>query len=140
MAVISVNAQTITVSGEWALTITSADMTGEAGTDLTGQMFESATNQVNLDVKSRNNWRVDIELGDPLGTWPDTFILEAQVTSGSVTGGSVYQEVEPAPAQFFFSGRKNIKWIYVQYRLSNVSVTDGTGTFSCSIVYTVTDQ
>jgi len=87
-------AQTISLTGSWTLTIDVSNLIGGPGTDLT-DTYESAANQIVIDVSATGNtsWRVDVRKSDI--TWPGQFHLDVRRTgngtgNGDVSGGLTY--------------------------------------------------
>jgi len=87
-------AQTISLTGSWTLTIDVSNLIGGPGTDLT-DMYESAANQIVINVSATGNtsWRVDVRKSDI--TWPGQFHLDVRRTgngtgNGTVSGGLTY--------------------------------------------------
>ncbi|MFC1784691.1 hypothetical protein ACFL0J_03565 [Candidatus Neomarinimicrobiota bacterium] len=134
-------ARTIIVTGDWNYTIPTTGIT-EAGEDF-ADTYESNIDQVILDVKAPQPWNVSINKIDI--DWPG-FILSVQRTgdgngSRPVIGGIGYRVITSGSPVIFFSGDKNRQGIPIQYQIQNVSVISiPTGTYSATIVYTLTDQ
>ena len=131
-------AQTISLTGSWTLTIDVSNLIGGPGTDLT-DMYESAANQIVIDVSATGNtsWRVDVSKSDI--TWPGQFHLDVQRTgdgtgNGTVSGGLTYQEITSTDTEFY-QGTKKRENVPVQLRLRGVSVVPNT--YTTTVYYTV---
>ena len=140
----------IDVTGNWNYTIPSSDLS-EAGLDFSGT-YESNSNQVDVDVYQQNwianfffyRWRVDVRRADV--DWHSDLELKARRTgngtpfffSGSITGGTNYQQISTSN-QEFFSGTRTRYNIPIQYQISGVSVLLPAKTYETTIIYTVTE-
>jgi len=140
-------AQSISVSGEWSLTIDETNLQSGAGSDLV-DIYESNTNQVYVSVTKSGglfsswNWRVDITKSDV--NWHSDFHLDVRRSSngiglgGSINGLTSYQEIlDSAPP--YFTGSRNRYLIAMQYRLRGVSVQVPPDTYLTTVIYTVTE-
>jgi len=132
--------QTFTVSGNWAYTIPSTDVT-EAGNDFTG-IYSSASNQVTMTVFwwfTDFLYRVEVRKDDV--DWDSRLQLYIQRTgdgwlwSGWINGGTSYQLITDSN-QLFFRGRRTVLGIPIQYQLRNVSVIIPAKTHSTTVVFT----
>ncbi len=132
-----IQAQTITVTGSWVLTIGLLDLQGGAGSDF-NPTYESAVDQIEIDIKdaAKINWRVDVSKIDI--NWDSRMILSVKRTGGGkeITGGTVYQEVTDTD-QEFFRGSKNNNNIPVQLQLDGMTVEIQQDTYTTTIYYTV---
>ncbi len=135
-------AQEIAVTGSWYLTIDVSYLLGGAGSDF-ASTYESLTDQVEGGIKGKKvfDWQVEISL-IPGANWHPDFVLSAQRTSdgigsGTISGGTSYQEVTET-SSIFFQGGKNRKNITIQYQLSGFSTKVPTGTYTTTVVYMVT--
>jgi len=133
---------TITVIGSWSQTIDALDLQAGAGSDLI-DTYESALDAVEIDIANAKllNWRVDVRKDDTL--WHSDFSLYVRRTSsgagdGSISGGESYQVVSDTD-QSFFSGSNDRKDIYVQLKLSGVSVQILPDTYTTTVHYTVVE-
>jgi hypothetical protein len=138
----------ITLSGSWNYNIASSALL-EAGNDFSTTTYQSATNQVLLNItnspKPNRNfvWRIDVRKSDI--SWNANLILSARRTGnsiplsgGSITGGLAFQAITNSN-QTFFSGRKSVSDIPIQYQITGASVLIPAQTFSTTIIYTVTE-
>jgi len=131
----------ISVSGSWTRTIDAADLQGLAGSDL-NPVYESANNQIGIDIRQTGtNWRVDIKKVDT--NWHGNFHLFVRRTSngngsGSIAGGTTYQEVTDID-QAFFSGSLTRNFMDIQLRLEGVSVQIPQDSYMTTVYYTVTE-
>lgn len=131
----------ILVSGSWVRTIDAADLQGLAGSDL-NPAYESATDQIGIEIRQTGStWRVDIKKVDT--NWHGNFHLFVRRTSngsgsGSISGGTTYQEITDAD-QAFFNGSSTRNFIDIQLRLEGVSVQVPQDSYSTTVYYTVTE-
>ncbi len=128
---------TITVTGQWSLTIDQSHLVSGPGSDLI-DTYESATNQVLINVNGPDRtWRVDVHRVDI--TWHSDFILEVRrQANNQIIGGLTYQIITPVAQQFFRSNnRRRVNNIRVQFRLSGVSININPNTYSTTVVYTL---
>lgn len=135
-----VDAQEITVTGSWTLYIDSGDLQGGAGSDF-NPTYESAVDQIGIEIKGKKtkDWRVDVSKVDSY--WDSRLLLYVRRTSdgigsGSISGGTSYQEVTDVD-QEFFRGGKNRKNIDVQLMIDGVTVEIPTDTYTTTVYYTV---
>lgn len=141
LVTVEMEAIQIVVTGSWTRTIDAADLQGLAGSDL-NPVYESATNQIGIDIRQTGTiWKVDIKKVDT--SWHGNFHLFIRRTSngsgsGSISGGTTYQEVTDAD-QAFFSGDDTRNFIDVQLRLEGVSVQIPQDSYSTTVYYTVTE-
>lgn len=130
----------LTLTGSWSETIDALDLQAGAGSDLI-DTYESASNEISIQIVSPANWRVDVRKSDI--TWHSNFQLYVRRTSdgtggGSISGGTTYQEVTDTD-QSFFTGNKNRNSVDVQLRLTGVSIQIPPGTYTTTVYYTVVD-
>jgi len=140
-------AQQVTVSGSWSLTINETDLQSGAGSDLI-DTYENNTNQVYVNVSKSGGlfsnwyWRVDITKSD--GNWHSDFHLDVRRTSngigfgGSISGLTSYQEILNSTPPYF-TGSRNRYLIAMQYRLRGVSVQVPPDTYETTVIYTLTE-
>ncbi len=142
--VIWAQSTTITVTGNWSVTIGSSDLVSGAGSDLTN-FYESTADAViiDVDVAGAGEWSVDVKKVD--SNWHSNFQLFVKRTSdgsgpgsGYISGGTSYQEVTDTN-QSFFSGAYDRSDIDIQLKLDNVSVQIPADTYTTTVTYTVTD-
>lgn len=134
-------AANISASGGWTLSLSSSNLTGGAGSDLTAT-YTSTANATILNVASPGNgtWRVYINRND--SSWPADFLLYAQRTStgtgsGTISGGTSYQQITTGQVSFF-TGSKNRTGINIRYQLRGASIQVSPGTYNTTVVYTIT--
>ena len=137
-------AQSLSVSGEWNLTIPTSDIT-EAGEDFSGS-YSSSSNQVYLNIWTSGRWSVYVQKNDI--DWDDNIQLYLRRTgdgygygyghghSSYINGGSNYTEIKDRDYRFF-QGRYNRYYIPIQFEIRNVSVTIPANTYITEIVYTL---
>lgn len=133
-------AVSITVTGSWAETIDALDLQAGAGSDLI-DTYESASNTVAIDIIAPTNWRVDVKKSDT--NWPANFQLYVRRTSdgsgsGSISGGTSYQEITDTD-QSFFNGTLDRSNITGQLKLTGVSVQIPVDTYTTTVYYTVVE-
>lgn len=139
---------TFNVNGTWNYSVAS---NLEAGSDFTGiytsdlaQVYLSATT---TKAKGNFNWSVSIHKED--SNWDASMNISARRTGsglssgngnggGLIQGGSNFQQLNSIPTSFF-SGKKGRLDIPIQYQIDNVSVLIPSGTYSTTIVFTLTD-
>jgi len=132
----------ITVTGSWTLSITSANLSGAAGSDLTS-FFESATNQLAMTIggSGGHTWRVDVHRVD--ATWHANFGLYIKRTNGGTAGkGTVYAggteyALITTSDQTFWTGINDRQFIYLQEKLDGVSCAIPAASYSTTIYFTV---
>jgi len=131
----------INATGGWNLIIDSSHLTGGPGSDLTST-YVSGTNATDIDINNTRakDWQVYINRADT--NWPSEFTLYAQRTSagdgsGIINGGTGYQEITTSQV-LFLSGTKNRSNIFIQYQLTGVSISIPPGSYSTTVIYTVT--
>jgi len=136
----------ISAVGTWSETVDQADLAGAPGSNL-NTTYESATDQVSIDISGTvpappaDNWRVDVKKTDT--TWHSDLHLHLKRTSdgtgpGTISGGSSYLEVTDTYAEFF-GGANDRTGIYLQLKITGVSVSVPANTYSTTIYYTVVD-
>jgi hypothetical protein len=132
----------IAVSGSWLETVDQTDLNGGPGSDFVSSL-ESASDQVTTEISGAGNrsWRVDVKKTN--GNWHTSLFLDVRRTSdgsgsGSISGGTAYQEVDDTD-QAFFSGDRSRSAINLQLRLRGISVQVPCDTYTTTIYYTVVD-
>ncbi len=134
--------QTISVTGNWDLTIDETDLQGGPGTDLIST-YASVTSMTIEVIKGNDNkkwnWRVDVSKID--NNWHGDFHLDVRRTGpgsgrGTISGGTIYQEIS-STYQSFFSGYKNRHDVPFQYQLRGVSVQVVPNTYTTTVWFTV---
>jgi hypothetical protein len=138
---------TFEATGSWSKTITSANLTGGAGSDLTST-YESGSSQATCSIDWTwgivDSWRVDVHKVD--GTWDANLKLYIKRTSDGwnlLAGridccGTSYQEVTSV-SQAFFYGYGNVFDIAMQFQLAGISVSIPAGTYSTTVYLTLVD-
>lgn len=134
----------ITAVGSWNLSITSADLVAEAGSDLKSD-YESAADAISISISATagasDYWRIDVKKVDT--NWQGNLILYIKRTSngtgGSVSGGAAaYQEVTDSNTSFF-SGSDDVNGVKAQLKLSGVSIQVPIDTYTTTVYYTIVD-
>jgi len=133
-----------TGSPTWTEIIDVSDLTGGAGTDLTGDYYtpiDEYSVTVTNCVDKWDAWRVDVRKSDT--SWHSDLVLHIKRTGegsgpGMVTGGTDYQTVTDLDAAFF-NGEGGRSGMYVQIWVSGMSVQVPPATYSTNIVLTVVD-
>lgn len=134
-------AQDITVSGRWDLTIDSSDLQGGAGTDLE-PTYKSRKKQIRIDVENTNtNWSVSVQL-NPINWHADFRFGVKRTTNGNgpgwISGGTSWMDVTTFD-QEFFTGNNRRRKVSVKCRFKDVSVQIPPDLYSMSVIYTVTE-
>lgn len=135
----------ITASGGWTETIDASDLAAGAGSNLIST-YTSGSGATLIGVSATLDllgWTVSVQRSDV--NWQPAFHLYVKRTGSgsgcSVNNGTAYQEVTTSSQSFFAcpallnNGASNIP---VQYQLTGVSVAVPAGTYSTTIIYTVT--
>jgi hypothetical protein len=139
----------IEVEGWWNVTIDESDLQGGPGSDLS-ETFTSDVDQISVTIikdvpgspwLEEFYWRVDVRRAD--ANWHPNFSLWIRRTAngsgnGSVSGGTVFQEVDPIDRSFFsgFMARRGIK---IQLELRNMSVQIPPDEYTTTLIYTVVE-
>lgn len=133
----------ITATGSWSKTLTSADVP-DAGTDITGT-HTSASNQVLIDVewpqKSNYRYRVTVRKSDV--SWNASLLLYVKRTGNgtgqrTISGGTSYILLS-STNQTFFTGNRDRFNVPIQFQITGVSVLIPAQTYSTTVIYTVTE-
>jgi hypothetical protein len=133
----------IDVAGSWSLAVSSGDLIAGAGSDLNGT-YDSPADQVAISITQRvGAWSVASAISAG-GGWNGSLTLWVRRSSsgsggGTVQGGLSYQMLD-AVSREFFTGTDDKIGIGVQLRLTGMSVQIPDATYSCSVVYTVSDR
>lgn len=132
--------QSISVTGDWLLSIGVADLQGGAGTDLI-DTYTSAVDEVMITVnggQQNRTWAVHIHRQD--SNWNSSLHLDAQAVHNRIIDGG-RQEITTTDEYFFQSdNRQNVNNIEVQYWLWGVSVaTLPPDTYTTTVYYTFVD-
>ncbi len=131
----------ITVTGSWFLTIDASDLQAGAGSDL-NPTYLSATDQIGIDIENTStSWVVSVR--GAVTKWPPgvTFYIRRTTDgtgSGSISGGTSWQQVAGANQQFFTGSLTRIN-VGVQCGLTGVSIQITPDTYSGTVIYTVTE-
>ncbi len=130
----------IVATGSWNRTIDASDLASGPGSDLNATC-ESTSDATDLSVTATADYRVDVRRG--AGTWDAGLTLYARRTtagagSGSISGGTTYQEVTTSDLEFF-TGDLDRTGIEVQYQVGGLSVDTNPDTYQTVVSYTVTD-
>jgi len=135
------HAVSISVTGNWAKTITSADLQAGAGSDITSE-HQSATDSVSIDIiATAGSWSLDMKKIDT--NWNPSLDIYVQRTTdgvgaGSIANGTSYQLVGDID-QNFFSGNGDRTNIKVQLKLSGATIQVTPDLYTTTIYYTVSD-
>ncbi len=135
----------IATTGSWSKSVDANDLVAGAGTDLVSTQT-SSSNQGSIDVSGTtgdsDNWRIDVKRVDT--TWDSDFTIYVRRTgdgtgSGSISGGTTFQEVTTTDATFF-SGSGDRSGINVEFKIEGFSVgTIPVDTYDTAITYTIVD-
>ena len=135
---------TVSSGGAWTLALGSANLSGAAGSDFT--MPQTSPNpQVTLRVQgvSTNTWNITVARDSNWSSIPAT--LEIQRTSNGTGAGTV--NATPALNTYFAvtstavqiaSGTRNRTGLTFQFRINNVTVATGAGSWVTTLTYTLT--
>jgi len=133
-------AVSITAPGSWSETIGVPPPI--AGNDLPNT-YQSATNAVSITITATSgNWGLNVKIIS--SNWHSSLHLYIQRTSdgtgsGSISGGTSYQEVTDID-QPFFNGNGDRSNVNVQFELTGVSIQVPPDVYSAMVYYTVSDQ
>lgn len=116
----------------------------KAGEDYETEI-ESGSRSVRMDVKKlkkQQYWSVTVNKSDI--NWDNSILIYVRRTTngngnGSTWGGTNYTQVRNIP-QTLFQGRGLLNNIYLQYKLSGISVELPASTYYTDIVYTLYEQ
>ncbi len=137
----------VKLQGRWSCVVPPSDI-AEAGSDYM-EIYESGSSDVQFSVNDNffaelfgYNWSVSIRKSDVL--WDNTAEILVQRTSdgtpylftGSISGGTSYQQVTDVD-MYFFSGNRGRENISIQYKLQGISVVMKPQRYTTYIVYTV---
>ena len=130
----------ISTTGGWSRTITAADLTAGAGSDLASQQ-ESHAGATTLTIASTGGgaWRIKVRhMPNP---WHNDFTLWVRRTSegtggGSIAGGSGYLQVTALDTELF-SGTLDRSGISLQYKLTGLSKNVSPNSYLSSLVFAV---
>ncbi|MFC3812078.1 hypothetical protein [Lacihabitans lacunae] len=147
----SVFGQYINTVGSWYPSVSSSTIS-DAGLDYTsGLKVQSASSQTSISLSLEggifnilfNNWQVEVNRFD--SNWNSNLSLEVRRTSngsgtifGSISGGTIFQEVTPN-SKSFFNGVGNYSGIGIQYQISGLSVLIPADTYSTTVMFTLID-
>lgn len=143
--------QYINTSGSWYPTV-ATNLITDAGLNYSSNLkVQSPSNQTLISLSLEggifnvlfNNWQVEISKYDT--KWHPNLSLEVKRTSngsgtifGSISGGTIFQEVTPN-SKSFFSGIGNWSGIGIQYQISGLSVLIPADTYSTTVMFTLID-
>lgn len=135
----------ISAVGGWTQTITVANLTAGAGSDLPSD-FDSISGATTISVLGLpSGWNVLVRRGSgSFGSGVQLFVRRTSNGSppggapiGSISGGESFIEVTGTDT-VFFSGSSIRNGIGIQYRLTGISCTTVTpATYSAPIIFTV---
>ena len=132
----------IEVTGNWSETINAARLQAGAGSDLI-DTYESAVDVAYIDISATTgSWSIDIRKVDT--NWHANFHLYVRRTSdgngsGSISGGSSYQEITDTD-QSFFGGNRARSYVDLQLRLTGVSIQVPPDIYTTTVYYTVIEN
>ncbi len=136
----------ILIIGSWSLSISSADLITGAGSDINNS-FVSISNQVMIDITDintfENNWRIDVHKTDVIwDTNIQLFIARTGEGNGNekstISGGLSYQNITDIE-QLFFAGRGQRIGVPIQLKFEGITIRLPIGSYSTTIVYTITE-
>lgn len=138
-------AHAIAKTGSWSVTVNSSDLASGAGSDLNSTK-ESSAGVVTLTLTDiglgEASYRIDIRKASSSSLSSDVHLWVKRVTdgsgSGSITGGTSYQEVTSVDTSFF-SGTLDRSGIQVQYQLTGLGLSLNSGGGQATIRYTIVD-
>jgi len=129
--------QSISVTGDWVLTINQTNLQAGAGSDL-DSTYTSITDQVNVGINmGKVTWTVYVDKSDI--NWLSNIQIYVRRRSShgkKVTGGTSWQQVNLS-SQTFFQGRRTVNNIKVQCGLKGVSLQIPPDTYTGIITYPV---
>ena len=121
------------------------DLVGGAGTDYANP-FESDVDVVTMSISKTatptNGWRIDVRKTDT--NWDPNLLLYVKRSSdgtgtGTITGGTVYQEITSTDTQLF-TGEDDRSKVGLQYQIGGFSVNNvKVDTYETTIYITVTE-
>lgn len=137
----------IGVTGGCNLTVTSLDLIGGVGTNLTNLKdsyeSESGVTMINITGTTGNDdaWKVQVRKSGT--SWPSGVTLQLKRTgegtgAGAISGRTNYVTIGASDADFF-EGSGDKTGIPVQYKVSGISLAVPPGAYSTTVVYTVVD-
>jgi len=136
------------VNGAWNYRVAS---NLEAGSDFSGT-YTSDLAQVYLSAtktKAKGNFRWNVSVHKEDNNWDASMNISARRTGsgissgngnggGLIQGGTNFQQLNSIPTSFF-TGKKGRLDIPIQYQIENVSVLIPSGTYSTTVIFTMTD-
>ena len=138
-----VHGQQVRISGDWFLYLDHTHVISEPGDPIV-ILAESPVDQVDMDIVAAGNrsWKIDVRRSDLL--WHEDLELSVRKTSdgsgvGSIAGGSHYLPLCDYD-QLFLQGDHNRHAVYLQLKLECRSSDVEAGTYSTSVIYTITNQ
>ena len=129
----------ISATGSWSETTGSPPPA--AGSDLPNTC-ESTTNAISINITATNgNWGLTVKKIN--SKWHDSLHLWVKRTSdgsgsGSISGGSSYQETTDIDSDFF-NGNGDRSNVNIQLKLTGVSIQVPPDTYTATVYYTVSD-
>lgn len=124
--------------GSWTETVTAADLTGGAGSDL--RPFESVSGTVSLTItNATGTWQLRARRS---GTqWDGHLALWVKRSSsgngsGDISGGDAYIELTGTDTEIF-SGSDNRSGVSLQFKLTGLTTGVSPSTYLSSITFTV---
>lgn len=133
------HAADIISSGDWAETITAANLTSGAGSNLQVN-FESATGITTLTILNTTGaWTVRARRSEGQGHGDVTVHIKrtsAGSGTGDVTGGTAFTELTTTDTEIF-TGSEARNGISLQFKLTGLSSKVPPGTYFSNIIFTV---
>jgi len=132
----------ISAPGSWSQTIDASNLTGGAGSNL-NNTYQSDPAAVSITITATSgNWGLTVKRID--SKWHNNLHLWVKRTSdgsgsGSISGGSSYQEVTDID-QAFFNGNGDRSDVNIQLQLTGVSIQVPSDTYTATVYYTVSDS
>lgn len=135
------------INGSWSETVNKYNLTAGTGSDLPNQI-ESSGDGINVDItfstSADDTWRVDARRSDTI--WDSDLGLYIRrsndgvtgVYAGSISGGTVYQELMNTDMHFFTGSGDRIN-VNLQFMITGMSLKITPGTYTTVLYLTVVD-
>jgi len=142
-----VYAISVDINGSWTETVNKYNLMAGTGSDLSNQI-ESSGDSINVDItfstSADDTWRIDARRSDT--NWNSNLGLYLRrsndgvtgVYAGSISGGTVYQELMNTDLQFFIGSGDRVN-VNLQFMVSGMSLQIPPGTYSTTLYLTVVD-
>lgn len=128
----------LTSSGDWFESVTSANLAGGAGSNLTQP--ESVAGITTLTIANAPGvWRIKARRSGI--SWPSGCSIWIKRTSngsgsGSISGGNAFIELGTTDVEIF-NGSQNRNGVSLQFKVTGLSVNHPPGNLSSSIIFTL---